>query len=628
MGEGKTNLVAVRVDNSGQPASRWYAGAGIYRHVRLVATDPVHLDQWGPFVTTPQVSSKQAVVRIQTTVLNQSPTAREVTVASTMLAPDGQIMQRAESQAQTLAAGKPGTFQQEFTVKQPQLWNLAFRDGCSSQPLYRVSAEVRSGGGALDHAQVSFGIREARFEAATGFWLNGKNLKLKGVCLHHDAGGLGAAVPLRAWERRLELLQQAGCNAIRTAHNPMAPEFLDLCDRMGFLVMDELFDCWKMAKNPYDYHLYFSDWSKIDVRDTVCRDRDHPSIVVYSAGNEIRDTTKAEVAKTILGGLVEVFHDCDPSRPVSQGLFRPNVSHDYDNGLADLLDVVGQNYRESEILAAHEAKPERKILGTENGHDRKVWLALRDNAAYAGQFLWTGFDYLGESRRWPVIGAGSGLFDRTGTPRSRAFQRQSWWSERPMVHIVRRLEAERDTPADPGFDPLVRPQRESADWTPGNAAPHEENVEVYSNCGQVELVLNGKSLGSQALRPDASPRAWKIRYEPGTLQAIGRNGNQVVATNLLRTAGQPTQILLKADRGRLTADWDNVAYVTAMIADAKGVPVPQHRHLIPSAFPVRESLRQLIPATTPAMSPSKGTRVMPTAASAWPFSKPLRPPGG
>jgi len=590
-GEGKTNLLAVRVDNSAQPASRWYAGAGIYRHVRLVATDPVHLDQWGPFVTTPQVSSSQAVIHVQATVVNQSATPREVTIESAILAPDGRLLRTDGTPPQTIARGQSAVFHQQFTLDHPRLWNVITPAHEPStlnsqpstfppQPLYRLSTRVRSGSASLDDAVTTFGIREARFEAATGFWLNGRNLKLKGVCLHHDAGGLGAAVPLGAWERRLELLRQAGCNAIRTSHNPVAPEFLDLCDRMGFLVMDEMFDCWTVGKNHYDYHLYFKEWSQRDVHDTVCRDRNHPCIVVYSAGNEIHDTPKAELAKGILRGLVEEFHQSDPSRPVSQALFRPNASHDYTNGLADLLDVIGQNYREEELLAAHEARPERKILGTENGHDRKVWLALRDHPPYAGQFLWTGFDYLGESRRWPVIGAGSGLFDRTGAPRPRAFQRQSWWSDQPMVHIVRRIAPEEATPSDPGFNPLTRRQEEFSDWTPRDTAPHPEEVEVYSNCEQVELVLNGKSLGSQPLPPDASPRVWKVQFEPGTINALGRNGHRVVARHELRTAGKPVKIVLAADRARLNSDWDDVVYVTATVTDKKGVLVPDATDLI------------------------------------------------
>ena len=573
-GPGQTNVLAVRADNSAQPASRWYAGAGIYRHVWLLATEPVHIDLWGSFVTTPEVKPDSAQVRLQTTVLNESTGPKEISVQSLILSPAGQIAQTEETKAQLIEAGRSAAFEQTVAVKAPRFWS-------PEQPvLYRSVTSVRSGGIVLDAETNFFGIREARFEPATGLWLNGKNLKLKGVCLHHDGGALGAAVPLGIWEDRLKLLKQVGCNAIRTAHNPPAPEFLDLCDRLGFLVMDEMFDCWTVGKNRNDYHLYFNEWSKTDTRDTVRRDRNHPSVILYSAGNEIRDTPRAELAKTILSGLIEVFHREDSTRPVTQALFRPNVSHDYENGLADLLDVIGQNYRENELLAAHAAKPSRKIVGTENGHDRGIWLALRDNPPYAGQFLWTGFDYLGESRRWPVVGAGSGLFDRTGQPRPRAFQRQSWWSDRPMVHIVRRVEPERATPADPGFDPLTRRPQEFSDWTPARTEPHDEQVEVYSNCEQVELLLNGKSLGTQPLPADASPRAWKVSFELGSLAAVGRNNGQVAATFELRTAGRPARIRLTARRADLVPEWDDVACVRAEIVDRDGVLVPNARDLV------------------------------------------------
>ena len=228
--------------------------------------------------------------------------------------------------------------------------------------------KILADGAVLDNDATPFGIREFKFDPKTGFSLNGKNMKLKGVCLHQDVGGLGAAVPLRAWERRFEILKELGCNAIRTAHNPPAPEFLDLADRMGLLVMDEMFDCWTVAKNPADYHLFFNQWSLIDTRDTVRRDRNHPSIILYSAGNEIHDTPRADLAKRILTSLrATSFTRTIRRRPVTQGLFRPNVSHDFDNGLADLLDVVGTNYRDKELLAAQQAKPERTIIGTENG---------------------------------------------------------------------------------------------------------------------------------------------------------------------------------------------------------------------------------------------------------------------
>ncbi len=387
----KPNVLAVRADNSEQPASRWYTGAGIYRHVRLITTDPVHIDQWGTFVTTPQVTSAQATVRVASTVVNQSDAAQSITLQATLFDPTGKLVQTAETKAQTIAAHQTVGLQQEIVVNNPRRWDTG------NPALYKAVVRVRAGRKTLDDETVAFGIREFKFEPATGFWLNGRNFKLKGVCLHHDASAFGAAVPLRAWARRLEILRAHGVNAIRTAHNPPAPEFLDLTDRMGFIVMDEMFDAWTVAKNPYDYHLYFRAWSNADTRDTVRRDRNHPSIVVYSAGNEIHDTPNGELAKQILTSLVATFHEHDPTRPVTQALFRPNVSHDYDNGLADLLDVVGQNYRENEILAAYKQKPTRKILGTENGHDRPMWLALRDNPPYAGQFLWSGIDYLGES---------------------------------------------------------------------------------------------------------------------------------------------------------------------------------------------------------------------------------------
>ena len=572
-GPGKTNILAVRADNSRQPASRWYAGAGIYRHVRLTATAPVHFEHWGIFVTTPKITAGQAWIDIAATVTNESDVVQQISAQFTMLDPHGRKVNGIALPPESLAARQATVLHTNAVLPNPQLWDL-------EQPaLYRLNSEVYAGS-LVDEDSTSFGIRDARFEPATGFWLNGKNLKLKGVCLHHDAGALGSAVPLRAWERRLELLKQIGCNAIRTAHNPPAPEFLDLCDRLGFLIMDEMFDCWTVGKNPYDYHLDFNEWSRIDTRDTVRRDRNHPCIVVYSAGNEIRDTPRAEQAKGILAGLVQVFHENDPSRPVSQALFRPNASHDYEDGLADLLDVIGQNYRENELLAAHEAKPSRKILGTENGHDRKVWLALRDNPPCAGQFLWTGFDYLGESWRWPVIGAGSGLFDRTGAPRPRAFERQSWWSDQPMVYLVRRLEAAAATPDDPGFAPLTRRQQEFSDWTPHDSTPHDENVEVYSNCEEVDLVLNGKSLGSKTLPPDASPRIWKVPFAPGTLKALGKNKAKLAAAYELRTAGKPAKLLLSVDRPKLTAAWDDVAYVRAAVTDSDGILVPDANDLI------------------------------------------------
>jgi beta-galactosidase len=563
----KRNVLAVRVDNAAQPASRWYAGAGIYRHVRLVSADPVHVAHWGTFVSAPKISPTEATVRVETVVENESGAERNVSFEIAILSPGGAVVGAAASGPQTIAAGKAARLQQDIAVERPERWDL------DHPALYRAVVRVREGKTLRDEDAVAFGIREFRFDPDTGFWLNGRNFKIKGVCLHGDAGALGTAVPMRAWERRLETLRSLGVNAIRTAHNPPAPEFLDLADRMGFLVMDEMFDCWTVAKNPYDYHLYFRDWSAQDTRDTVVRDRNHPSVILYSAGNEIHDTPKADLAKEILGSLIAVFHRNDPTRPVTQALFRPNVSHDYDDGLADMLDVIGQNYRENEILAAHAAKPARKIIGTENQHGRAVWLALRDNPPYAGQFLWSSIDYLGEAGAWPNTAAHSGLLDKTGGIKPAGYERQSWWAEKPIVHIVRRAAPEQRAVTDPGYEATRRRfvQTLFRDWTPANLGAHEEDVEVYSNCGEVELSLNGKSLGSKPLPADATPRTWRVAFEPGVIRAACKDGGPV---DELRTAGKPVKIALSADRAKLRPDWDDVAYVTARVVDDQGVTVP------------------------------------------------------
>jgi beta-galactosidase len=585
---GGDNVLAVRCNDADQPASRWYTGAGIYRHVRLYVLNQVHFEPGGIFVTTSGDSADQAVVRVRSTVVNQSDADREVVIGLSLVAmpprsaPSTMVAGgRAESARQKLPAHQSVTINQDIVVVKPRRWNL------DDPELYRASVTVidaqardRAAPASLDGQTVTFGIRDAHFDADTGFWLNGRNLKLKGVCLHADGSAFGAAVPLDVWARRLRILQELGVNAIRTAHNPPAPEFLDLCDRMGFLVMDEMFDCWTVAKNIGDYHLYFEEWSKLDTRDTVRRDRNHPSIILYSAGNEIHDTPNAELSKRILAGLVGVFHENDPTRPVTQALLRPNATHDYDDGLADLLDVIGTNYRDSELLAAHAAKPSRKIVGTENHHDREAWLAVRDHAAYSGQFLWAGIDYLGESPLWPLVSSRAGLIDREGTPHPLAYERQSWWSTAPVVHLVRRVRPPAPSATDPGYNtPLaenyrLRPPELFADWTPVATAVHDEHVEVYSNCDSVELFLNGRSLGSAPLPADASPRAWTVAFAAGTLRAVASNHGRAVATDELRSADPPARILLSSNQDRIGTDWDSVATVTATVVDAQGVRVP------------------------------------------------------
>jgi beta-galactosidase len=581
---GGDNVIAVRADNSGQPASRWYTGAGIYRHVRLVTTEPVHFVNWGTFITTPQIERTAATVKISSELVNQGGISQTVSLRVDILDPTGKKVVTAESPSSSIGSNQTFNAAVRLNVSHPQLWDIG------KGILYKAVATVRANGRIVDEQTIPFGIREFHFDPATGFWMNGRNFKIKGMCLHHDGSAFGAAVPLAVWERRLTELRKLGVNAIRNAHNP-AGDFLDLADRMGFIVMDELFDQWTLAKNPYDYHLYFNEWSKIDVRDTVRRDRNHPSVIIYSAGNEIRDNhADQDKAKQTLRGLVDTFHENDPTRPVTQALFRPNIegANDYNNGLADILDVIGQNYREKEILAAYKQKPTRKIIGTENDRSSlDQWLAMRDHPEYSGQFIWAGVDYLGEARAWPNYGFSYGMLDRTAFKRPLGWQRQSWWSDEQMVYLARRTAPNTAAPTDPGYDPneQVRTQVVFGDWTPKNLDPHPENVEVYSNCEKVELFLNGKSLGSKPKDPNDRPRNWIVTFEPGTIKAACA-GNGVIAAGAaqpsyeLHTACKAARILLTVDKTRLTNDWNDVVFVAATVVDANGVPLPDANNLI------------------------------------------------
>ena len=554
---GKQNVLAVRADNSVQPASRWYAGAGIYRHVRLVAQDPVHLDHWGVFVTTPTVTPQNATVNVKSKIVNQSGKNADIIVETRIIDASGKTVKSIETKY-AANPGKENNVVQELQVADPMLWYF------DKPVLYKAITSVRSGKKVLDEEVNVFGIRNARFEAATGFWLNEKNIKLKGVCLHHDGGAVGAAVPTGVWKRRLMALKNIGVNAIRCAHNPPAPEFLDLCDQLGFAVMDESFDTWT-AKKPgaeNGLNLFWSEWWDKDTRDMILRDRNHPSIVIYSVGNEIHDNLDNPEGFKKYNDQQDLIHQLDGTRPVTMALFRPNVSKVYANGFAAMMDVVGQNYRENELIAAHEAHPDWKVIGTENTHVLSMWLALRDKPYMAGQFLWTGFDYLGESI-WPNTTSGSGLFNRIALIKQNGLQRESWWSEKPVVHMVRRNQ---DTGRRGGYVP---------DWTPVDLSNYDTaHLQVYSNCDEVELFLNGKSLGSKTKHADDSPITWDVKFEKGTLTAVGKNSGKTVATEEFKTAGAPVKIVLTTDQTSLTNNWNDVAFVYATIVDANGILCP------------------------------------------------------
>ena len=574
------NVLAVRADTSAAPSSRWYAGSGLYRNVRLVETGERHIEQGGIFITTPVIAKDRASVRVQVEIVNDGKAAAPAGLEVVVTDPDGKAVARQTLAAVDIGEARTKTLTADLDLPAPRLWDL------SAPNLYRASVRVVDAGRtAQDEAVVPFGVRDARFEADTGFWLNGKNVKLKGVALHADGGALGAAVPLAVWRQRFTALKALGVNAIRTAHNPPSPEFLDLADQMGFLVMDELFDQWNVAKTPGDYHLFFGDWHKRDARDILRRDRNHPSVVLWSAGNEIHDTAYPVQAKAALKSLLDVMHATDPTRPVTMGLFRPNVTGDYQNGLADMLDVVGQNYRENELTAAHKAKPSRKIVGTENSKTRGSWLAVRDYAPYAGMFLWTGVDYLGEADRsgWPNIDNPAGLLDRTGALKVVGMQRAGWWAQAPVIHVVRNAAPAAPPPSNDGAGPapalptmiaVATPPAKTEildDWTPADLTPHPETIEVYSNCPRVEVTLNGRALGAKPLPADGAPRQWNVTFAPGEVVATcGKDG----PTDRLRTAGPAARIELAADSSSVGSSFDDLAFVRARVTDAKGVVVP------------------------------------------------------
>jgi beta-galactosidase len=376
-------------------------------------------------------------------------------------------------------------------------------------------------------------------------------------------------VPKAVWRRRLERLKSLGVNAVRTAHNPFPPEFLDLCDELGLLVMHEVFDCWTVGKNHAagGYQHDFREWWERDTRDAVLRDRNHPSIILYSAGNEIRDNLRAPAAFEQFKKMKAIYDELDGTRPVTMAIFRPNQSGVYTSGFSELMDVVGQNYRENELVKAHRDKPTRKIIGTENSHERSVWLMMRDNPFYSGQFLWTGIEYMGEND-WPYTTWVDALVDRAGFVKPMGLERQSWWGEQPMVAIVR------DEAASGGAS--GRGGREIVDhWTPRDPDTYDEaKLTVYSNCDEVELVLNGNSLGKNAMPKDAAPVVYEASYEPGTLEAVGYNDGREAARQTLKSADFPAKLQITTDKSECTSDFDDAVHAVIEIVDAEGNRCP------------------------------------------------------
>jgi len=450
------NVLAVRVDHSKNADSRWYTGSGIDRHVRLRLTDPLAIAHWGTFVTTPQVSDERATVAVETNLENRHDRARNFTLRWTVLDPDRNVAAAKQADA-TIEANSVAKFTTELAVDHPSRWSV------DSPALYTLRTEVLDDAAPLDSTETKFGIRTFRFDPDKGFFLNGKNLKLKGVCLHHDAGCLGAAVPAKVVERRLRAMKELGANAIRTSHNPPAPEFLDICDRLGLLVQNEAFDEFTPPKNKwirgrnvgrparFGYGEFFQQWAERDVQDMVRRDRNHPSIIMWSIGNEIdypndpfthpalgdeyRQTQpRAEQMVTHGKRLVHAVKQLDTTRPVTAALARLQMTNAV--GFPELLDVVGYNYQENRYAEDHARFPQRIIYGSENDDAYNAWQAVTQNEFISGQFLWTGADYLGEAGQWPARAFPGGLLDLAGFKKPDAWWRQALWSDKPMVYLA------------------------------------------------------------------------------------------------------------------------------------------------------------------------------------------------
>ena len=610
----KGNVLAVRVDNSRHGNSRWYTGSGIYRHVRLVETARTHFAKWGVFNSTMHLTEKEAAIRVKSELENDDNRDKQLTLSHTIIDADGNIVARAEQRV-GIAAGSRGTDEQTINVPDPVLWNL------DNPYLYTLRSTLTEGKRLVDEVDNVLGIRTIEYPLDKGFLLNGQQVKMKGVNLHHDGGAVGAAVPERVWERRLEILKSGGCNAIRTAHNPPAPEFLDLCDRMGFLVMDEAFDQWINAKNKEDYHLYFREWHERDLTAMVARDRNHPSVVMWSIGNEIRDQRSAE-GPGAAAEMIAICHRLDDTRLVTSGNdeIASNSPTSPEFLAAFENDIIGYNYpdrwrtrREVVYAIDKAAYPNRRVVATESTglggprrqyqwpgttpppqlgagadgfspqqqqpHFRRrnrglissemidVEQRWRFTTAYdyvIGDFMWTGIDYYGESG-WPSRGSMSGYLDNCGFPKDGYWFFKSIWSQEPVLHLL-------------------------PHW---NWEGHEGQimqVACFTNCEEVELFVNGKSYGKKATefpRRGVNPSwasydpgkhfattadlhlTWDVEYQPGEIKVVGKRDGQTFE-DVIRTASVPAQLRATVDRPSFRAIPSDVAHVTIEVLDKDG----------------------------------------------------------
>ncbi|GAA0890464.1 beta-galactosidase GalB [Fulvivirga kasyanovii] len=580
------NTVAVKVDNSKQPNSRWYSGSGIYRNTRLVITSPIHVAQWGTYVKVPEITKEGALVKVQTTVLNTTGESAKASVHTSIKDKDNKIVAEATSPLEL--SGSEAVLDQEITVSTPELWSL------HDPNLYTVLTEISLNGEKVDTYTTSLGIRSFSFDQEKGFILNGEQVKIKGVCLHHDLGCLGAAVNTRAIERQLEIMKEMGVNAIRTSHNPPAPELLALCDKMGLFVMNETFDIWSMKKSPYDYALYWDEWHVRDIKDHIKRDRNHPGIFVWSIGNEIVDQWSAE-GDTIAKELAEIVRSLD-DRPITAAMNPPNEGNTIAKSGA--LDLIGYNYHHGMYEAHNDKFPNTPFIATETTsaletrgyYDQKsdtikrwpirwdlpfdggnpdntvsaydqvsapwgstheeTWKIIKKHDFLSGMFIWTGFDYLGEPTPygWPSRSSYFGVVDLAGFPKDAYYMYQSEWTDKDVLHIF------------PHWN-----------WT------GRDSVDVwayYNHADEVELFLNGKSLGTKSKNGEDLHVMWRVAYEPGVLKAVSRKSGEPVLEKTVVTAGEPVAVKLSPDRSEISADGKDLSFVTVEILDKENNTVP------------------------------------------------------
>ncbi|MEO5591414.1 MAG: beta-galactosidase GalB [Chitinophagaceae bacterium] len=594
------NTIAVKVDNSQQPNSRWYSGSGIYRNVWLVTVNDIFVDHWGSSITTSAVSDQSAGVNIKTTINNSKAGAADVVVKTTIY----DEMRKPVQTHNTTVSFSNNTVKelaQDFTVTKPQLWSV------EHPYLYKAVTELLVNGKTTDTYTTVFGIRYFNFDADNGFSLNGKPVKIIGVCDHHDLGCLGAAINKRALERQLEILKAMGCNGIRTSHNPPAPELLDLCDKMGFIVMDEAFDMWKKAKNKYDYHVNWDEWHKKDLEDQVLRDRNHPSVFIWSIGNEIPEQWAGKDGKDSSGVIIArelaaIIKNLDTTRPITSALNNPYPENAiYKSGA---LDLVGFNYHHQDFKTFPQKFPNQKFIATETvsalqtrGHydmpsdsirrwpsrwDKPVTDANADLTCSAydncsapwgstheetlkellkfkfasGMYIWTGFDYIGEPTPypWPARSSYFGIIDLAGFPKDVYYLYQSLFTDKPVLHIF------------PHWN-----------WKAG------QTIDVwayYNHADEVELFLNGKSLGVKKKTNDDLHVMWRVVYQPGVLKAVSRMNGRTILERTINTAGVPAGIVLTADRKSIHADGADLSFVTVKVVDKNGNLVPGADNLI------------------------------------------------